>query len=104
MMEKMRGDMLEMILNSPRGRITEKETKFLIHQVCRNSRIYSSLIELLQLSLSFSCFLFLVSFKHWSILFFICSFASFVYSFVCLSFAFLIIFFFAIIPYEVICF
>ena len=60
-MEKMRGDMLEMILNSPRGRITEKETKFLIHQVCRNSRIYSSLIELLQLFLSFSCFLFLVS-------------------------------------------
>lgn len=32
-MEKMRGDMLEMILNSPRGRITEKETKFLIHQI-----------------------------------------------------------------------
>ena len=32
-MEKMKGDMLEMILNSPRGRITEKETKFLIHQV-----------------------------------------------------------------------
>ena len=33
-MEKMKGDMLEMILNSPKGRITEKETKFLIHQVC----------------------------------------------------------------------
>ena len=33
-MEKMKGDMLEMILNSPKGRITERETKFLIHQVC----------------------------------------------------------------------
>ena len=33
-MEKMKGDMLEMILNSQKGRITEKETKFLIHQVC----------------------------------------------------------------------
>jgi len=32
-MEKMKGDMLEMILNSPKGRITEKETKFLIHQI-----------------------------------------------------------------------
>eukprot|EP00794_Sanderia_malayensis_P020285 gene20285-22271_t len=32
-MEKMKGDMLEMILNSARGRLSEKETKFLIHQI-----------------------------------------------------------------------
>lgn len=34
-MEKMRGDMLEMILNSekPRGRLSERVTKFLIYQV-----------------------------------------------------------------------
>ena len=32
-MEKMKGDMLEMILNSSKGRLSEKETKFLIHQV-----------------------------------------------------------------------
>lgn len=34
-MEKMRGDMLEMILNSekPRGRLSERITKFLIYQV-----------------------------------------------------------------------
>ncbi|XP_065056101.1 serine/threonine-protein kinase D1-like isoform X2 [Rhopilema esculentum] len=32
-MEKMKGDMLEMILNSSKGRLSEKETKFLIHQI-----------------------------------------------------------------------
>ena len=32
-MEKMKGDMLEMILNSPKGRLSERTTKFLVHQV-----------------------------------------------------------------------
>lgn len=32
-MEKMRGDMLEMILSSPMGRLDERCTKFLITQV-----------------------------------------------------------------------
>ena len=32
-MEKLQGDMLEMILSSPRGRLTERVTKFLISQV-----------------------------------------------------------------------
>ena len=33
-MEKMKGDMLEMILNSPESRLSERKTKFLIYQVC----------------------------------------------------------------------
>ena len=33
-MEKMNGDMLEMILNSPTSRLTERVTKFMIYQVC----------------------------------------------------------------------
>ena len=32
-MEKLSGDMLEMILSSPRGRLTERITKYLISQV-----------------------------------------------------------------------
>lgn len=32
-MEKLKGDMLEMILSSPKGRLTERVTKFLISQV-----------------------------------------------------------------------
>ena len=32
-MEKLKGDMLEMILNSPKGRLSERVTKFLIAQV-----------------------------------------------------------------------
>lgn len=33
-MEKLKGDMLEMILSSERGRLSERITKFLITQVC----------------------------------------------------------------------
>lgn len=33
-MEKLRGDMLEMILSSEKGRLSERTTKFLITQVC----------------------------------------------------------------------
>lgn len=32
-MEKQKGDMLEMILSSPKGRLSERITKFLISQV-----------------------------------------------------------------------
>ena len=32
-MEKLKGDMLEMILSSPKGRLSERVTKFLISQV-----------------------------------------------------------------------
>ena len=32
-MEKLKGDMLEMILSSPRGRLSERVTKFLVSQV-----------------------------------------------------------------------
>lgn len=32
-MQKMRGDMLEMILNSPKGRLSERQTKFMVHQI-----------------------------------------------------------------------
>jgi len=32
-MQKMRGDMLEMILNSPKGRLSERQTKFIVHQI-----------------------------------------------------------------------
>ena len=32
-MEKLKADMLEMILSSPNGRLTERITKFLISQV-----------------------------------------------------------------------
>ena len=32
-MEKMQGDMLEMILNSPKGRLSERVTKFLATQI-----------------------------------------------------------------------
>lgn len=32
-MEKMNGDMLEMILNSPNSRLTERVTKYLVYQV-----------------------------------------------------------------------
>jgi hypothetical protein len=32
-MEKMNGDMLEMILNNPSSRLTERVTKFMIYQV-----------------------------------------------------------------------
>jgi protein kinase D len=35
-MEKLRGDMLEMILSSPKGRLSERVTKFLISQVSIN--------------------------------------------------------------------
>ena len=35
-MQKMKGDMLEMILNSPKGRLTERQTKFIVHQVKRS--------------------------------------------------------------------
>jgi protein kinase D len=34
-MEKLKGDMLEMILTSERGRLSERITKFLIYQVCK---------------------------------------------------------------------
>jgi len=33
-MEKLEGDMLEMILSSTRGRLTERIARFLISQVC----------------------------------------------------------------------
>ena len=33
MMEKMNGDMLEMILNSENSRLTERLTKFMLYQV-----------------------------------------------------------------------
>ena len=33
-MEKLKGDMLEMILSSENGRLSERVTKFLIYQVC----------------------------------------------------------------------
>ena len=32
-MEKMKGDMLEMILSSEKGRLSERITQFLVHQV-----------------------------------------------------------------------
>ena len=32
-MEKMKGDMLEMILNSPKGRLTEHQTKVIVYQI-----------------------------------------------------------------------
>jgi protein kinase D len=32
-MEKLKGDMLEMILSSERGRLSERITEFLVHQV-----------------------------------------------------------------------
>lgn len=32
-MQKMKGDMLEMILNSPKGRLSERQTKFIVHQI-----------------------------------------------------------------------
>ena len=32
-MEKMNGDMLEMILNSPDSRLSERVTKFMVYQV-----------------------------------------------------------------------
>jgi len=32
-MEKMKGDMFEMILNSPKSRLSERKTKFLIHKI-----------------------------------------------------------------------
>ena len=32
-MEKLKGDMLEMILSSPKGRLSERVTKYLIYQV-----------------------------------------------------------------------
>lgn len=32
-MEKLKGDMLEMILSSERGRLSERITQFLVHQV-----------------------------------------------------------------------
>ncbi len=32
-MEKLKGDMLEMILSSEKGRLSERITKFIIHQV-----------------------------------------------------------------------
>lgn len=34
-MEKLHGDMLEMILSSEKGRLPERLTKFLITQVCK---------------------------------------------------------------------
>ena len=33
-MEKMNGDMLEMILKSPNSKLSERVTKFMIYQVC----------------------------------------------------------------------
>ncbi len=32
-MEKLKGDMLEMILSSPKGRLSERVTKYLVSQV-----------------------------------------------------------------------
>ena len=43
-MEKLKGDMLEMILSSPKGRLTERVTKFLVSQVF-NSFIQSNQIH-----------------------------------------------------------
>lgn len=37
-MEKLKGDMLEMILSHDRGRLTERVTKFLITQVDNNQQ------------------------------------------------------------------
>lgn len=47
-MEKLKGDMLEMILSSEKGRLPERITKFLITQVLRIFRIlvYNCLIDL----------------------------------------------------------
>ena len=44
-MEKLKGDMLEMILSSPKGRLTERVTKFLVSQVL-NSFIQSNQIHM----------------------------------------------------------
>lgn len=44
-MEKLRGDMLEMILSSPKGRLSERVTKFLISQVSVNSDLNDVLIS-----------------------------------------------------------
>ena len=44
-MEKLKGDMLEMILSSKPGRLSERVTKFLIYQVFfKNLRHLNSLI------------------------------------------------------------
>lgn len=47
-MEKMNGDMLEMILNSPSSRLTERVTKFMVYQVC-NTIMYFFMIYSLSL-------------------------------------------------------
>ena len=46
-MEKMNGDMLEMILNSPNSRLSERVTKFMCYQVWKSLLIHNdSLVKL----------------------------------------------------------
>jgi len=46
-MEKMNGDMLEMILNSPNSRLSERVTKFMCYQVWESLLIHNdSLVKL----------------------------------------------------------
>ena len=40
-MEKMNGDMLEMILNSENSRLTERLTKYMIYQVSQSNTLFS---------------------------------------------------------------
>jgi len=40
-MEKLEGDMLEMILSSTRGRLTERITRFLVSQVLLHFSLYT---------------------------------------------------------------
>lgn len=44
-MEKLKGDMLEMILSSERGRLSERITQFLVHQVCKFKFFFNYLIR-----------------------------------------------------------
>lgn len=44
-MEKLHGDMLEMILSSEKGRLPERLTKFLITQVCMHFQISPIAVE-----------------------------------------------------------
>ena len=39
-MERMKGDMLVMILSSPDGRLNERVTKYVIYQVCLSASSY----------------------------------------------------------------
>lgn len=60
-MEKLKGDMLEMILSHEKGRLTERVTKFLITQVSRinplinNIKYFVSTNLLLSLNDNFLC-------------------------------------------------